>query len=253
MSHHIIKIENLHYRYPNGSNSQEALAGVNCEIHHGTALAIVGANGSGKSTLLRHLNGILLANSGSIHIGDTPVVQSTLKTIRKTVGMVFQDADDQLFMPTVYDEIAFGLINIGFPSAEINIKVTEVLEYFHCAHLAERAPFNLSGGEKRKITLAVVFALSPDILLMDEPTANLDARSRRETLNLIAKFSHTRIIATHDLDLVLDLCSRVIILNEGKIVADNNPTVIFQNRELLEQYNLEPPLKMQSCPVCSKS
>lgn len=243
MSHHLVKIENVHYQYPDGNI---ALADISCNIHHGEAVAIIGANGSGKSTLLRHINGILFANAGAIFIGDTPVIKDTLTNIRKTVGMVFQNSDEQLFMPTVYDDMAFGLINLGYPQAQVQEIVEKTLAQFNCGHLANRPPFTLSGGEKRKVTIAIVMALSPDILLMDEPTSNLDSRSRREFYQIVANFTHTRIIATHDLDLANDLCSRVIILDKGAIVADDKTQEIFSDRRLLEQFGLELPMKMQN-------
>jgi len=250
VSHHIVAVQSLDYCYPDG---RHALQCVNFTLHHGEAAAIIGANGAGKSTLLRHLIGTLAPTSGSVRIGDDPVLPSTLKQVRRTVGMVFQDADDQLFMPTVYEDVAFGPINQGLPPAEVEKRVKNALFTVGCEHLRDRPPYRLSGGEKRAVAIATVLAMSPNILVMDEPTANLDARARRHCIRLLQGFTHTRIIATHDLDLVLDVCTRVIVLHEGQIVADGSTMEIFRDKKLLDRYHLEQPLRMQGCPVCSPS
>lgn len=247
MSHHIVEVRNLHHTYPDGT---VALNGVNFRITHGEAVAVVGANGAGKSTLLLHLNGFLTPQQGEVRIGDFPLTPKTLEAIRRTVGMVFQDPDDQLFMPSVFDDVAFGPLNLGLPHEEVKQRVEQALSRVDALHLAKRQPYNLSGGEKRNIAIATVLAMSPDILVMDEPTTGLDPASRRRLLHLLASFEHTRIIATHDLDLVMDICQRTLVMHQGQVVADGSPGEIFQDTDLLTRCHLEPPLAMQNCPRC---
>jgi len=197
MSHHIVQAENLAYTYPDGNN---ALKNISFLITHGESVAIVGANGAGKSTLLMHLNGHLLPGKGSLRIGDFPLTKETVHNIRRSVGMVFQDSDDQLFMPTVYDDVAFGPLNMGLPADVVNERVKSTLETVGVLHLINRPTHRLSGGEKRSVAIATVLSMSPDILVMDEPTSNLDPKARRRLINLLKSFKHTKIIATHDLD-----------------------------------------------------
>jgi cobalt/nickel transport system ATP-binding protein len=250
MSHHIIEAKNLYCRYPDG---HQALEDVSFRIEHGEAVAVIGANGAGKSTLMHHLNGTLVPTSGSVRVGDVPVLPSTLRDVRRTVGMVFQDADDQLFMPTVGEDVAFGPANMGLPPADVERRVHEALETVGALHLRERPPYRLSGGEKRMASIATVLAMQPDILVMDEPTNHLDARARRNCIALLQSFKHARIIVSHDLDMVMDVCNRIIVLNQGRLVADDTPKAIFSNTALLEECHLELPLRMQGCPACGKS
>lgn len=247
MSHHIIEVKKLQHIYPDGT---EALKDISLIITHGESVGIIGANGAGKSTLLQHLNGSLEAKSGTIHIGHTPLSKSTLPNIRRTVGMVFQDPDDQLFMPTVYDDVAFGPINLGYPLVDVEQRVMEVLELVGIAQLRNKPPYLLSGGEKKRAAIAAVLAMSPDILVMDEPTSGLDPFARRQLMHLLREFQHTKIFASHDLDMVLALCERTIILHEGEIMADGPTGEIFQNEALLAACRLEKPLSMQGCPLC---
>jgi len=241
MSHHIIEIQDLEFAYPDGT---KALQQVSFRITHGESVALIGANGAGKSTILLHLNGCLFPTKGSARIGDVPITKSTLQSIRRTVGMVFQNPDDQLFMPTVYDDVAFGPLNLGFPLEEVQLKVMSALEQVGLAHVKNKSPYRLSEGQKRSIAIATVLSMNPDILVMDEPTSNLDPKSRRNLINLLQTFTHTKIIATHDLDMVLDICERTIILNNGRIVADGKTIELFQNADLLEQSHLEQPLRL---------
>jgi cobalt/nickel transport system ATP-binding protein len=213
-------------------------------------VALVGANGAGKSTLLLQLNGCLFPQAGTVRIGDFPLNKETLSYVRRTVGMVFQDPDDQLFMPQVYDDVAFGPLNLGLPPEEVEARVTEALATVGAIHLRDRPPYRLSGGEKRAVAIAAVLSMSPSILVMDEPSSFLDPKTRRQLIELLKTFKHTLIIATHDLDLVLDLCSRTLVLKEGQVVADGPTLEILQNEELLGSSNLEKPLVMQGCPVC---
>ncbi|WP_027716712.1 energy-coupling factor ABC transporter ATP-binding protein [Desulfuromonas sp. TF] len=247
MSHHIVEVEDLRYTYPDGT---AAVNGISFRITHGESVAIVGANGAGKSTLLLHLNGYLTPGGGRVHIGDFPLTKETIRNVRRTVGMVFQDPDDQLFMPTVFDDVAFGPLNLGLPPEMVTERVTAALEKVDALHLKDRAPYKLSGGEKRAVAIASVLSMSPDILVMDEPSAGLDPRARRLLIEQLRSFHHTKIIATHDLDLVLDLCDRTIVLHDGCITADGPTLEIFGDEALLAESRLEKPLRLQGCPVC---
>ncbi len=250
MSHHIVEVKDLRHSYPDGT---EALRGVSFTIHHGESVAVIGANGAGKSTLLLHLNGYLPPTAGDIRIGDTPVVRTTLAEVRRTVGMVFQDPDDQLFMPTVGEDVAFGPLNLGLPPQEVERRVEESLARVDAGHLRDKPPYRLSGGEKKRAAIATVLSMSPDILVMDEPTAGLDPFARRQLMGLLREFRHTKIFTSHDLDMVLELCERTIVLREGVVAADGSPLEIFRNAELLAACRLEPPLSMQGCPVCAQA
>jgi cobalt/nickel transport system ATP-binding protein len=247
MSHHIVEVTNLRHVYPDGT---EALRTVSFRITHGESVAIIGANGAGKSTLLLHLNGHLIPTEGSIRIGDYPLTRTTLPEIRRTVGMVFQNPDDQLFMPTVYDDVAFGPLNLGFPRDEVEQRVHAALEQVGAAHVRNKAPYHLSGGEKKRVAIATVLSMSPDILVMDEPTSGLDPCARRQLMQLLMEFHHTKIFTSHDLDMVLDVCERTIVLHEGEIMADGPTREIFANEQLLRECRLEKPLSMQGCPLC---
>src|SRR5512138_3780591 len=247
MSHHIVEVKNLRHVYPDGT---VALKDVSFRITHGESVGIIGANGAGKSTLLLHLNGYLAPTSGAIRIGDFPLSKGTLPEIRKTVGMVFQDPDDQLFMPTVHDDVAFGPLNLGFSPADAAQRVAESLERVGALHLKDKPPYHLSGGEKKRVAIATVLSMSPDILVMDEPTNGLDPFARRQLMGLLREFQHTRIFTSHDLDMVSELCARVIVLKEGEVRADGNTADIFSDDALLAECRLEKPFSMQGCPVC---
>jgi cobalt/nickel transport system ATP-binding protein len=247
MSHHSIEVRDLAFAYPDGTR---ALAGVSFRITHGESVAIVGANGAGKSTLLMHLNGLNHPEAGCVEIGDVPVTKATLPDVRKTVGTVFQDPDDQLFMPTVYEDVAFGPMNLRLPEETIGARVTDALERVGVLGLKDRPPYRLSGGEKRAVAIATVLAMCPSILVLDEPSSNLDPRARRRLIELLATFEHTKLIATHDLDMALVLCERTIVLHEGAVRADGPTHEIFADEALLAECSLERPLSLQRCPVC---
>ncbi|MFA4886302.1 MAG: ABC transporter ATP-binding protein [Desulfotomaculaceae bacterium] len=247
MSHHITEVKDLHYIYPDG---QEALNGVSFRIFHGESVGIVGANGAGKSTLLMLLVGVLFPSKGEVLVGEMPVVKKTLPLIRQRVGMVFQDPDDQLFMNTVYDDVAFGPRNYNLGEQEVEKRVIQSIEKVGIAHLKDRAPYKLSGGEKRAAAIATILSMIPDILAMDEPSSGLDPKSRRRLINLLKSFSHTKIIASHDLDMVMELCERTIVLKDGKVVSDGPIAEVLTNVELMENCGLEVPLSLQNCPVC---
>jgi cobalt/nickel transport system ATP-binding protein len=238
MSHHIVEVRDLMYAYPDGT---EALRGVSFRIEHGSAVALVGANGAGKSTLLLHLNGYLPTTRGEVTIGDTVVTRETASIARRAVGLVFQDPDDQLFMPTVAEDVAFGPLNAGLPPEQVERRIAAALARVGMTHVRERPPYRLSAGEKRAVAIATVLAMSPDILVMDEPSANLDPRARRRLIELLLSFEHTRIIATHDLELVVEVCSRVIVLDGGRVVADGPTRDILNDETLMLAHGLERP------------
>lgn len=247
MSHHRISVNHLGFSYPDGTR---ALEDVSFEIGHGESVAIVGANGAGKSTLLMHLNGILSPAQGTVRIGDVPVNKHTLPDIRKTVGFIFQDPDDQLFMPSVYEDVAFGPVNLGLPQPDVDDRVRDALRQVGAMRLKDRPPYRLSGGEKRSVAIATVLAMCPSILVLDEPSSDLDPHARRELIRLLGGFEHSKIIATHDLDLALDLCERTIVINKGSVASDGLTMEIFRDNDLLESCHLELPLRLQVCPVC---
>lgn len=247
MSHHVIEITDLQYVYPDGN---KAINEVSLKLKHGESVGIVGANGAGKSTLLKLLIGIIFPCNGSITVGNIPVTKKTLSQIREKVGMVFQNPDDQLFMNTVYDDVAFGPRNYKLNEDEVAKRVLKVLEIVGILHLKDRAPYKLSGGEKRSASIAAILSMHPDILIMDEPTTALDPKSRRCLINLLKSFDHTKIIASHDLDMVFELCERTIILKEGVIIADGLTSELMINEELMEKCSLEIPLSIQNCPRC---
>lgn len=242
MSHHIIEFKEVFFRYPDGT---AALRGVSFRIVHGESGGVVGANGAGKSTLLQHLNGCLLPASGQVTIGDLNLTAATRGEIRRKVGSVFQNPDDQLFMPTVFDDVAFGPLNLGLDEAHVRERVESALSRVNGLALKNKPPHHLSAGEKSAVAIAAVMAMEPDILAMDEPAANLDPRSRRSLIGLLKTFQHSKLVASHDLDLILDVCERCIVIGEGRVVADGPSEDILSNRTLLEANNLELPLSLQ--------
>jgi cobalt/nickel transport system ATP-binding protein len=248
MSHHKVEVKNLQHIYPDGT---VALHDVSFLIRHGESVAIIGANGAGKSTLLLHLNGYLPATSGEIVIGDAKLAKENLVQIRRTVGMVFQDPDDQLFMPTVFDDVAFGPLNMGLAAKEVETRVMDALHRVEAADLRDKPPYHLSGGEKKRVAIATVLSMLPEILVLDEPTNGLDPHARRQLIALLQVFHHTRIVTSHDLDMVLELCERTIVLQEGRVMADGPTLDIFADEELLKTCRLEKPFAMQGCPICS--
>jgi cobalt/nickel transport system ATP-binding protein len=242
MSHHIVELRDLYFSYPDGS---ETLRGISLRIVHGEAVGIVGANGAGKSTMLMQMNGYLMPTKGSVIIGDLELNKNTRKEIRKKVGLVFQYPDDQLFMPTVSDDIAFGPLNLGLSQDKVDERVHSALETVGCLGLEDKPPHHLSSGQKSAVAIASVIAMQPDILVMDEPASNLDPKSRRYLINLLKKFEHTKIIASHDLDLILEVCERCIVIKDGRIMADGNAEKLLSDKDLLESNNLELPLSLQ--------
>jgi cobalt/nickel transport system ATP-binding protein len=236
-----VQVRGLAHAYPDGT---QALRGVDLSLEAGDSMAVVGANGAGKSTLLLHLNGLLMPAAGEVLIGGLRVTRTTLQQVRRTVGFVFQDADDQLFMPTVQDDVAFGPSNLGLPAAEVQARVHAALAAVDALHLAARAPYRLSGGEKRAVAIAGVLAMQPSVLVLDEPSSGLDPAGRRRLIDSLRSLEQTRVIATHDLDLALDVCRRVLILHHGKVEVDGVPDELFADRELMQRCHLEPPPRM---------
>lgn len=236
-----IEIKNLNYSYPDGT---KALCDINLDIFKGETVAIIGPNGAGKSTLLLHLNGILRGNS-CIRIFDLEVNDKNLAQIRSKVGLVFQDPDSQLFMPTVFDDVAFGPINLDLKQEEVRRRVKKALQEVGMLNLISRVTHHLSFGEKKRISIATVLSMSPEILVLDEPSTNLDPKSRRDLINLLKKFNHTKIVAGHDLELILDICNRVIVLDKGKIVTNGDTKEILSNESLMISHGLEVPLSLR--------
>lgn len=249
MSHHKLEVRDLHFTYPDG---QEAIKNMSFTIHHGESVGIIGANGAGKSTLLMLLMGVLFPDRGEVLVGDVRVTKRTLPLIRQRLGIVFQNPDDQLFMASVYDDVAFGPRNYKLDEEEVNLRVEQALESVGISHLKHRAPYNLSGGEKRAAAIACVLSMQPDVLIMDEPTAALDPKSRRRVINLLKGFKHTKIVTSHDLDMTYETCNRIIVIKDGGIGADGAKDEILTKAELLESCGLEMPLSLQNCPLCGQ-
>ena len=233
----IINIRDLTYAYPDGTT---ALDGITMSIGRGESVGLVGPNGAGKTTLLLHLNGIL-SGKGSLLIQDSEVTRENLPEIRSMVGIVFQDPDDQLFMPTVFDDVAFGPINMGLGEKDVRQRVREALELVELPDAKERFTHHLSFGEKKRVSIATVLAMRPGIMALDEPTSNLDPHARRELMKFLNGLSITKIIAGHDLDFILETCRRIIILDGGSVAADGPAREILSDRHLLEAHRLELP------------
>lgn len=239
MSHIHIDVENLVFSYDKKNPVFESLtfrAGENDSV------GLIGANGAGKSTLLKILVGLNLNFTGSVRVEEIPLEKKMLSKIREKIGYVFQDSESQLFMNTVYEDVAFAPRNYGFSREEIDQRVTHALEKVHISHLKDKSIYALSGGEKKLAAVATILSMTPDIILMDEPSVALDPRNRRNLINILNEFDHLKIIASHDLDFIWDTCNRVILLGNGKIIYDGSPDELFCNRELLESSGLELPL-----------
>jgi len=247
MSHHITEFDNLTFTYPDG---KKAVDGLSATIRHGESVGVVGANGAGKSTLLQLLTGILRPQCGEVRIGGVKLTKKTLPAVQSHLGLVFQDPNHQLFMGSVYDDVAFGPRNMGLTEAEVQARVDEALGTVGILHLKDKAPFKLSEGEKRAASIATVISMRPDILIMDEPTASLDSKARRSVIGLLKQFEHTKIITSHDLDMVLEVCSRVIVIKDGRLTADGEAPKILSDEALLAENGMELPLSLQNCPIC---
>ncbi len=233
-----LQAQGVEFNYPDG---RRALDGVDLDIAAGERVAILGPNGSGKTTFALHLNGILEPAAGSITIAGMPVIEENYPEIRRMVGLVFQDANDQLFMTTVREDVAFGPMNMGLEGDELDRRVDEALRVVAGTEFADRPPHHLSGGEKRRAALATVLSMDPSILVFDEPTSGLDPAGRRELITTLASLPMTQLIITHDLSLALELCDRSVIMNRGRVVADASTREILSDAELLAQNRLELP------------
>lgn len=238
----MIEIQDLTVRY---SEQIPVFDALNLTVRDGESIAVIGANGAGKSTLLLSLVGLAPIQSGTIRIDALPLEKKHLQAIRAKVGLVFQNPDDQLFMPTVLEDVLFGPLNYGIAMQEAKQAAEELLCSMNIAHLSARAPQDLSGGEKRIVALATVLAMNPDVLLLDEPSSFLDPGARRTMIKLIKPLPQTKLLATHDLDLALDLSDRVILLLKGRIEADGPADTVLRDRTLLERCGLELPYRLQ--------
>lgn len=241
MKRAVIKINNLDYAYPDG---KQALRNIDMEVEEGECVGIIGSNGAGKSTLLLNLNGIL-RGKGHIEVCGLEMNDANVSEIRKKVGLVFQNPDHQLFMPTVFDDVAFGPMNLNFSKEEINMRVEEALKEVDGFDFVQRASFHLSVGEKKRVSIATVLSLKPSVIAFDEPSGNLDPKHRRELIGYLKKSGLTRLITSHDLDLVLEVCSRIILLNKGEVAATGSPLEILSDQELLEENDLEIPYSLK--------
>lgn len=232
----VVEIENLSYSYPDGHS---ALHGVCLSLEHGSKIALVGPNGAGKSTLLLHLNGILPRQSGEIHVSGLDVAGKNLARVRALVGLVFQSPDDQLFSPTVFDDVAFGPIYQGLNPGEVRQRVEEALGLVHMQDYIQRVSHHLSVGEKKRIAIATVLSMKPAVLVLDEPTAGLDPRARRSLIELLRELPQTMIVATHDLPMVRELLPRTVVMDAGHVVADGATAQILNDPHLLHKHGLE--------------
>ena len=238
MSNLALQVRELAFAYPDGS---QALFGVDLTVQRGERVALLGPNGAGKTTLVMHLNGIHAAQHGSVEVGGLPVTKANLREIRRRVGIVFQDPDDQLFMPTVREDVAFGPANLGLRGDELDARVQVALEAVGMAEFGDRAPHHLSFGQRRRVAVATVLAMEPEILVLDEPSSNLDPAGRRELADILRSLSITMLMVTHDLPYALELCPRAVVMNRGTIVADGPTVHILSDEALMSANRLELP------------
>jgi len=230
-----IRIDRLSFSYPDG---QQALTEINLSINKGESVGIVGPNGAGKSTLLLHLNGILRSDNGAVKVLGQPVDDKNLRWVRSKVGVVFQDPDDQLFSPTIFEDVAFGPINMDYSEPEVKQAVTGALESVGMTGFEKRSCHHLSFGEKKRVSLATVLAMNPEILVLDEPTSNLDPAGKWSLICLLKKLPVTRIIVSHDIEMVKALCNRIFILNHGRVITGGDTDTVLSDRTLLFENGL---------------
>ena len=242
MSHIHIDVENVSFGY---EKDKEILSRISFHAAETDSIGIIGANGVGKSTLLKLLVGLYLDFEGSIRVEEIPVTKSTLSQIRSKIGYVFQDSESQLFMTTAYEDIAFAPRNYGLPENEVERRVDRALQMTGTTHLKDQQIYKMSGGEKKLVSIATILSMTPDIILMDEPSIALDPRNRRNLIRILNSFEHLKIIASHDLDLILDTCKRTILMADGKIICDGPTQEILTDKELLEESGLELPFCLQ--------
>lgn len=239
MSETAIRIANLSFAYPDG---RPALAGIDLAIAAGEKVAVVGPNGAGKSTLFLHLNGIL-RGQGRIEVGGLLVEERALRAVRARVGMVFQDPDDQLFSLTVLEDVAFGPLHVGYPPEEVRARVQRALAAVGMSGHEEHMPHHLSIGERKRVAIATVLAMDPEVLVLDEPSAGLDPRARRSLIRLLQGLPQTMLVSSHDMRLVWELCPRTVILDGGRLVADGPTAELLQDAALMESHGLEVPFR----------
>jgi cobalt/nickel transport system ATP-binding protein len=242
MSHIHIDVENVSFQYECG---KEILKDISFHASETDAIGLIGANGVGKSTLLKLLVGLNLDFTGKIRVEEIPVEKRTLSQIRSKIGYVFQDSDSQLFMSTAYEDIAFAPRNYGLPEAEVEKRVTQALQMTGIEYLRDKQIYKMSGGEKKLVSIATILSMTPDIILMDEPSIALDPRNRRNLIHILNSFEHLKIIASHDLDMILDTCERTILMADGRIIKDGPTKEILTDKELLESNGLELPFCLQ--------
>ena len=233
-----LQINDLNFSYPDG---YEALKNINLEINKGDTLGVLGPNGAGKTTFILHLNGILGNLDDSIYINNLSINEDNLKNIREKVGIVFQDPDDQLFMPTVLEDVMFGPKNFGYTNEEAESKAIEALEKVKMKELLNKPPHHLSFGQKRKVAIASVIAINPELIVLDEPSSNLDPASRRELIEILKNLDVTIILVTHDLPMALEICDESIILNNGEIKTRDKTYSILTNEKIMKENRLELP------------
>ncbi|PXF52103.1 MAG: energy-coupling factor ABC transporter ATP-binding protein [Candidatus Methanophagaceae archaeon] len=237
-----VNVVDLFYTYPDGT---EALKGVNFKVMEGERVAVIGSNGSGKSTLFYHLNGLFSPTKGTVLINEEEITKTNLDKIRMTVGLVFQDPDDQLFAPTVWEDVAFGPRNMGLSKREVAERVNSALNMLHIADLKDKRPDNLSGGQKRLVSIAGVLAMNPEIIVLDEPTSNLDPCTSSAVMHLLVDLSRRMnialIIATHDVDAVPQYADRIYVMHEGRFVAEGTPEAVFSNASVIRESHLRLP------------
>lgn len=235
---HTLEVNDLQFSYPNG---YQALRGVSFTIGPGEKVALVGPNGAGKSTLMLHLNGLLQASAGEICVGGLPVGEENLGQIRAWVGLVFQNPDDQLFNPKVFDDVAFGPLHMGLPEDAVRQRSVAALEAVGMADYEDQISHHLSVGQKKRVAIATVLSMAPKILVLDEPSAGLDPRARRSLMELLNQMEETMLVATHDMRMVLELFPRTIVMDEGRIVADGPTAALLSDTPLLTAHGLEKP------------
>lgn len=245
----LLSLRGLAYSYPDGT---EALRGVDLDIRAGEKVAMLGANGAGKTTLLLALIGIVPAREGTVRVGDTELGDATVREVRRRIGIVFQDPDDQLFMPTVGRDVAFGPANLGLTAEEVERRTSAALQRVGMSDRRDRAPHHLSAGEARRVALATVLAMEPDMLVMDEPTSNLDPAGRRELVDLLKTLDTTQIVVTHDLPFALELCPRSVILDRGRVAADGATASLLADRDTMTANRLELPFGFDPATIAGR-
>jgi cobalt/nickel transport system ATP-binding protein len=245
-----LRVRGLRHAYPDGRPS---LHGVDLDVDAGERVAVLGPNGAGKTTLVLHLNGILRATAGVVEVGDVAVGPDTVAEVRRRVGIVFQDPDDQLFMPTVHDDVAFGPANLGLRGGDLDARVHAALHAVEMDAHGARAPHHLSFGQRRRVAVATVLAMGPDVLVLDEPTSNLDPAARRELAEVLRGLDLTTLVVTHDLLYALELCPRSVILDEGRVVADGPTAELLADADLLAAHRLELPRGLDSLSSSGRS